>query len=456
MSNTGRKIKTAGNNIIGSKPPSTKNQQNKINNFNQNSKNPKNKKPSTPSINQRERNILLVQGSNQLPGNGLWCQIPKSKIINDTPYESIIPKIKAESELLNDPEKAADKKLINELKNQLKDLSLKLQDSLLKCSDAEFRAQRSENLYKNVLEELSNQKNEFNNIKENAVSMGTNVDELNEALNNAKKEIFRLQNDVNNEIAKNKELNLKIEKLLIEKDKNNYNNSEEITKLKKNIEKLQLEKENLIKIIQTKTNKENDNNIDLILNEKLKQKDGLLKSMETTMNKALNENAELKKKLNAEENNKIILNNIIAKKNEINEDLKAQIEAMKNYVDNNLKEVKWNQNKVNQKESNIKLMKEKIKKKDEEINNLNKKIENLNKKLNNKKKDTNENNNTNNTNNNTNNINSNLLNEQQQIISNKDGEKEILIPVKAKPFLFGPETNNYDYVDADLEKDIFG
>ena len=46
--------------------------------------------------------------------------------------------------------------------------------------------------------------------------MGTNVEELNEALNNAKKEILRLQKEVNSELNKNKELNIKIEKLLID------------------------------------------------------------------------------------------------------------------------------------------------------------------------------------------------------------------------------------------------
>ena len=54
-----------------------------------------------------------------------------------------IPKIKAETELLLDPEKIADKELIAELKNQIKDLNLKLQDINLKYSDAEFRTQRT-------------------------------------------------------------------------------------------------------------------------------------------------------------------------------------------------------------------------------------------------------------------------------------------------------------------------
>ena len=174
--------------------------------------------------------------------------------------------------------------------------------------------------------------------------------------------------------------------------------------------------------------------------------------MEITMNKALNENAELKRKLSLEENYKIQLNNIIAKKNQNCEELKSQLQSMKSYVDNNLKEVEWNKSKVNQKESNIKLMKEKLKSKEEEIKNLNNKIDFLNKKLKNKKEIK--------TNNNNlieeNDKNDNLIKDKQKIINNEDGTKEIIIPVKAKPFLFGPEPADFEYEDKDLEKDIFG
>ena len=119
-----------------------------------------------------------MQDPSGLAGNGLWCQVPK-KNVEDKPYESIIPKIKAESQLLLDPEKAADKKLIAELKNQIRDLSLKLQDVTLKYSDAEFRAQRAENLHKITNEELQSKKEEFNDIHENALNMENNVESLN-------------------------------------------------------------------------------------------------------------------------------------------------------------------------------------------------------------------------------------------------------------------------------------
>ena len=470
MSNVGKTIKAAGNNIIknsnnnipSKRQPSNQKKRTNINNNTNNtnindnsSNNIKRKKPTTPSINQRDRNILLVNGPNGMPGNGLWCQMPKQKeIIQDKPYESIIPKIKAEAELLLDPEKAADKKLIAELKNQIKDLSLKLQEINLKYSDAEFRAQRAENLQKMAVAELQNKKDEYNDMHENALNMENSVESLNEALNNAKKEINRLQTELNNEINNNKKLNEKIQELLIEKDKNNYFNSEEIVKMQKNISQLNIEKENLIKIIQTKTNKESEANIEILTNQ-LKEKEKILKSMEITMNKALNENAELKRKLNSEESSKNQLNNIIAKKNAINEDLKAQLESMKVYIDSNQKEVKWNKSKVNQKDSNIKLMKEKLKQKDEEIKNLNNKIIILNKKINKKKENT-EGNNNNNENKYLSKDIDNLKNNEQKILNKEDGTKEVIIPVKAKPFLFGPEPSDFEYVDQELEKDIFG
>ena len=86
-------------------------------------------------------------------------------------------------------------------------------------------------------------------------------------------------------------------------------------------------------------------------------------------------------------------------------------------------------------------MKDKLAQKDEEIQKLNKKIELLNKKLKNKKISS---------------ASLNDINNDNSQNQNGNNSKEILIPVKAKPQLFGPEINNYDYQDPDLEKDIFG
>lgn len=126
----------------------------------------------------------------------------------------------------------------------------------------------------------------------------------------------------------------------------------------------------------------------------------------------------------------------------INEELKTQVEAMKICVGNNLQEAKWNKSKMNQKDSNIKMMKDKLAQKDEEIQKLNKKIENLNKKLKIKKNGINE-------------IKE-VTDINEVVHQNPDNSKEVLIQVKAKPQLFGPDSNDFDYQDPDLEKDIFG
>ena len=454
MSQQGKKIKTAGSNIISNNikiinNPLINNNNGKrnittySNNTNKSSYLPKNKtpnnsknhkiKPSTTNLNQREKNILLVQGTNGIQGNGLWCQVPeKKKIDDDKPYVSIIPQIKEESKFIFDTEKLIDKKLIENLKSQISDLSLKLQDKVMKLSDAEFKLERSENLKKIIEDDLKAKNSELKEYKESVIEMKNDIESLNGALNNAKKEITRLQNELNMECSKNKEINNKLSEFLVDKDKNNYLNNEEISKLQNNISKLNNEKENLIKIIQEKNTEISTNFNEEDTKQKLLAKEKILKSMEVTMNKVLQENAELKKRLLQEEQNKAQLNSIINKKNSVNEDLKAQIESMKTYMDNHLEQNKWNKVKINQKDSNIKVMKDKLTQKDEEIAKLNKKTENLNKKL----------------------KNSNKINENEDT-KNKN-ENEILVPVKAKPQLFGPETNAYDYQDNELEKDIFG
>ena len=452
MSNKGKKIKIAGSTIINQNI-NIKDKQYNIKNININqSDNEFNKnwnskisnrirhkqKPLTSNINQRERNIILMQDSNGIQGSGLRCQASNKKSKEEEkPYISIIPQIKEETKFLFDTEKIIDKRLIENLKSQVSDLTCQLNEKIVKYSDAEFRAERAENLKKILEEELKSKNEELKSYKESSIEMQQDIESLNEALNNTKKEIYRLQNELNEECSKNKELNEKLTEFLINKDKNSYYNNDELSKLKKIIEQLSNENENLLKVI-----KNNGDNFDNGFTEEnykqqLRDKEKILKTMEITMNKALNENLELKKKLTQEEQNKSQLNNIISKKNNINDELKTQIEAMKICVDTNLQKEKWNKSKISQKESNIKLMKDKLAQKDEEILKLNKKIDFLNKKLKNKKI-----------------INNNSQNEINDNIQNSNNSKEILVPIKAKPQLFGPEINNYDYQDPDLEKDI--
>lgn len=457
MSNIGKKIKTAGSNIINSNIHiNNKNQNNSKNisiysnsNINKssisnvNNKTKQKPKPSTCNPNQRERNIILMQEPSGIQGGGLWCQAPRKKLEEEEkPYVSIIPQIKEETKLLFDTEKMIDKKLIDNLRAQISELSSRLNEKIKNYTDAQFRAERAENLNKIIEEDLKSKNEELKTYKESSIEMQQDIESLNEALNSAKKEISRLQNELNEECAKNKELNNKLSELLIDKDKDKYLNNDEVTKLQKRIAQLIDEKENLMKVIHSKNDNYNNKFNEENLNQQLRDKDKILKSMEITMNKALAENLELKKKLAQEEQTKAQLNNIITKKNNINEELKTQVEAMKICVGNNLQEAKWNKSKMNQKDSNIKMMKDKLAQKDEEIQKLNKKIENLNKKLKNKKNGTNE---------------TKEVNDANEVVhQNPDNSKEVLIPVKAKPQLFGPDPKDFDYQDPDLEKDIFG
>ena len=61
--------------------------------------------------------------------------------------------------------------------------------------------------------------------------------------------------------------------------------------------------------------------------------------MGITINKVLRENALLKRKVNPEKSNKIILNNVITTKLSKRR-FESPIETIKNHTDNNLKEAK--------------------------------------------------------------------------------------------------------------------
>ena len=400
----GNRVKNAGSNIINNAHTPVMQKQ-KVQNIT-------NKKKPTSSMTNNRNNIIYA-------GNGLWCEAKKNE--EDKPYVSIIPQLEKErNELLLDPEKEANQKLISQLKHQVKELTTQLQKEMAKSYDAEFRANHAENNKKNIMDMFESKNQEYKELIDEKNQMENSINTLNEALNNAKKEIMRLNGLLYSESEKNKELNEQLQNFMIEKERNNYMNSTNMNGLNKQIEQLNKEKENLIKILndrKSQTKNEENTNTEFIQN-KLNEKDRILKSMETTMNKALNENEELKKKLSTSEASVNKLNDIISKKNDKNKQLEDKIKGLQEYIDSFGKEVKWNQNQIAQKENAVKLMKDKLKKKDEEISNLQKKIEELNKKVKAKIQ---------------------VIENKNEQNDNDDDGKEILIPVKAKPTLFGPE-----------------
>ena len=355
-------IKNVGNNIMNnpSKIPSSIPNKTQI------------KKPGTSKSNSRKnnfnnihstnnKNMILMRDINSTPGNGLWCQQPLKE---EEPYESIIPKLNKDLIEL-DPERESDKKIISQLKLQIKDLTTQLQSHMAKSYDAEYRAERAENNLQTYIDLLEAKSNELKDIESKNDSLESSISSLNEALNNAKKEIFRLTSELKNESDKNKSLTQNIQNLMIDKERNNVHNSSEVANLMKRIQVINEEKENLIKIIQNRSAKDNQGESKEEIQRILTEKNKILTSMETTMNKALNENAELKRRLNLEEGTKSKLNDIIKKKEEKIQSLKQQIQEYDESMNNYGTEMKWNQNQINQKDSQIKIIKDKMKKKDE-------------------------------------------------------------------------------------------
>ena len=392
---SGKTIKSAGNNVIHptkQKPTTTK---------------PMNRR-ANKIVSTAPKNVVLMRDINSTPGNGLWCQQVSKQ---DKPYQSIIPSLNTAA-LDIDPEKEADKKLISQLKYQVKDLTSQLQNQMAKCYDAEYRATRAENNQQTYIDMCESKAKEVKEYESKTESLEGTISSMSEALSNAKKEIVRLTNELKLETEKNKSLSQKLESLMVDNERNNYQNSTEVNSLNQKIQVITAERDNLIRIIQSKNTKENDieekNNLQKILADKEK----ILNSMEITMNKALNENAELKKRIGTEEINKSKLNEIIKKKKEKIKTLKEQVNGYVEYMNSYGNEVKWNQNQISQKDSQIKVMKDKIKQKDDLIVKLNKKIETLNKQIQKEK-------------------------EKPPVEDNKPVEE--LVQVKAKPFLFGPE-----------------
>lgn len=385
--NSGKAIKKAGNNIVSKPKPGS--QKGKIKPVNNN-------------------NVILMRDLLSTPGNGLWCQ---GKV--DEPYQSIIPELtKGEQLLTKDPQWEADKQLIAQLKFQVNDLSTQLQNQMAKCYDAEYRAERAENTKETYINMIEQKSSELKDFEYKATSTESTLVHLNEALANAKREIIRLNNELSNESNKSKSQSKTIEKLMIEKDRMNYQMSSEMNSLMKKFQSMTSEKENLIKRIEEK-NKDQNEDYSSNIQKVLENKEAIVKTMELSMTKAINEASELKRKLVSEEQTKMKLNEIIKVKKEKIQRLKEQLKGYREDMSSYGNEVKWNQDKITQKDQQIKILKDKLKQKDDEIEKINIKNKQLSDRIT-------------------------AMNKEKENKVNED-QREELIEVKAKPFLFGPE-----------------
>lgn len=376
-----------------------------------------NKRPELTSIKKAGKNVitnkiesknpLLVRDVLTTPGNGLWCINTDKPRVSKTrdgrvtnliePATSTNPNMDLESEF--------DKKIIETLKFQVQDLSIKLQNAMSKCAEAEYRADRSENNKQAYLDLCEKKTYDFKELENKVDTLENTIINLNEALANTKKEIARLKNENAIEVENTKNYYEMYQNLMLEKERRESSSSHEMNNLISKLQFISSERDNLMKLLRTQDKTADYNNNVQKFNE---EKEAVLKQNEAHLSKLINENADVKRKLVNEETNKNKLNEIIKKKkNKINllkEELKSYRDAMGNYTN----EVKWNQDLVAQRDNQIKVLKEKLKKHEEDLKRLRIENEKLGKR-NNK--------------------------ENSGSVMNT----EELVQLKAKPFLFGPE-----------------
>lgn len=358
--------------------------------------------------------ILVKDTANHQQGNGLWC-INTEKNINSNLSKENSEKQKNETKMNLNTEIANefDKKIIDNLKFKNKDLTEKLLNALTKAAEMEYKSQRLENKMKDYLDICEEKVEENKEIKEKLESLENNIIHLNEALSNARKEINRLQIELNNESEKAKSVLEMHQSLLLEKDRREAMVNSEVNNLLIHIQGLVSDKDNLLKLMKNQDKKnEYANNIQKLIDEK----EITSKNNEIQINKILAENADLKRRILNEENNKIKLNEIIKKKKEKINLLKDQLKSYKDAVVSSRNETKWNSEMVAQRDNQLKILKEKLINKESEIQKLNKALDNFKKR---KQGNTNPN------------------AEDNDVI-----EMQKIIP---KPFLFGPETNDKDF-----------
>jgi len=359
--------------------------------------------------------ILVRDNANRQQGNGLWC-VNTDRNLNNLKQENSEKK-NPNKNITNqniDLVSEFDRKIIENLKFKNKDLTEKLQKALAKAAEIEYKNQRYENTMQNYIDLCEQKAEENKDMKEKLEILDNNMINLNEALSNARKEINRLQIELNNEEAKTKGIMEMHQNLLLEKERREAMVNSEKNNIILKMQSMQMEKENLLKLM-----KNQDKSFDYASNiQKLvEEKEALIRNNETQMSKVLSENAELKRKLSNEENNKIKLNEIIKKKKEKNNNLKEQLKSYKDAVTSSKNETKWNSDLVSQKDNQIKILKEKLRKNEIEFQKLNKIIESMKKKK-----------------------------EDQPNNETPDFKEDFeMKQVTAKPFLFGPETDDAEY-----------
>jgi len=335
-------------------------------------------------------NLMLVRDIKGTQGNGLWCVNTNQK--NTSSNNSHANKLNLKETKgpqicngyntlqMNNPnlelELELEKKKINQLKNQIEELTVKLNTAVTKFSDAEFRANRAENNKQTYLQLCEKKSIENQELTEKLEILENSSINLNEAFNNSRKEITRLQTELQSETEKSKRLSEMYQTSIIENERKHSIMNTEINNIFHKLQQVNLEKENFIKINRN-YNDQGKNNEFTNLQKLLEEKENILKLTESQMRTYGNENAELKRKLNAEEGMKTRLNEIIKKKKAKIEKLKEDLKSYKGAMETYTNEVKWNQDLVLQRDNQTRVLKEKMKMLEDQNEKFKKEIQKL-------------------------------------------------------------------------------
>jgi chromosome segregation ATPase len=265
-----------------------------------------------------------------------------------------------------------DKKMNDQLKQQVHDLLGKLENVYTINLQLEYRASRAENNLKALQEVIDKRNKEFQELDEFKNLMEENQKNLNEALSNARLEISRLKNELNNEFERSENYYKLYIESLKEKEQsqqNSYPYSDPFNNLLGNpYQQQQVEYNNMIPIQTSLPEHPMIINIKEEFNEKMKLN-------ENQINKLLAEITDLKKKLNNEEGNRTKQSDLVKNKNEKIEILLSELKKYKEILTDCANEVKWSQDKVVQKDLQIKVLKEKLTRKENELSSITKLLE---------------------------------------------------------------------------------
>lgn len=279
-----------------------------------------------------------------------------------------------------------DKKIIEILKKKNEDLLAKLNESLVKFYECEFRTMRAEQQKNDYWEIIQKKIEENKEIYEANENLENDMSALTQSLNFSKKEIERL--DTENTLIKEQEETL-LEKIELYMQKN--------SKLEKKVDDLESEngsftlkfheQKDQIEILQStidryksKVNpekKENNSNIrgvkgensgkskEYILEQKVREQSEEIIKLQMQV-------IELKKRLSEDEKLRVNLFDVIKSKKQKNKNLKNEMDKIAIENEETGKENKWSHDMIMKKDNAIKLQKDKIEKLNSENNRLSK------------------------------------------------------------------------------------